>query len=244
METKFIPLPPLISHLLLFCSLCVSVPDAPLWAYYSIIRDPNLDRMTQYIQLGEKATWYKLCRLSNRFRLENMLAECSRALDAQARKQGLLPPPSRAMRQAHAHVNAGVTAADEARGVKDGSHDAATGAALPLEHEGEGQAESNGSAPSVSRRRDARVDPAAARDARAHLLPESSPSSPLSGGGLDEHEPEPEPLLLQTNADVETPTRSVSTTEALLQQEPLPMWKRGEATDTDVTDDERVENDD
>lgn len=65
------------------------VPDAPLWSYFRVISDPNHAAMEQYILTGERATWYKLCRISNHYRVEKTLIECSRFLEKEAAKQGL-----------------------------------------------------------------------------------------------------------------------------------------------------------
>lgn len=80
------------------------VPDAPLWAYFRILSDPNRSRMASYILTGEKATWYKLCRISNHFRLEKTLVECLRHLDERAQRLGI-----QVTRERISHVNAGVT---------------------------------------------------------------------------------------------------------------------------------------
>lgn len=79
------------------------VPDAPLWAYFRVLSDPNLDRMQAYIRGGEKATWYKLCRISNHYRVEKMLMECTRVLEKRAQQAGLP-----LQRERISHVNAGV----------------------------------------------------------------------------------------------------------------------------------------
>lgn len=81
------------------------VPDAPLWAYFRVISDPNYSRMQHYLLTGERATWYKLCRISNHFRVEKTLIECSRLLERQAQKAGLP-----ALTEKVSHRNAGVAA--------------------------------------------------------------------------------------------------------------------------------------
>lgn len=65
------------------------VPDAPLWSYFRVISDPNHSAMEQYILTGERATWFKLCRISNHYRVEKTLIECSRFLEREAAKAGL-----------------------------------------------------------------------------------------------------------------------------------------------------------
>lgn len=115
------------------------VPDAPLWAYGRILSDPNVERMGEYIRTGEKATWYKLCRISNHFRLEKMLIECSRHLDNVARKAGL--PVAR---ERFSHVSAvggpgtscaAAAMAAEAEGEKTNNKDnGETIAAAPIQH--------------------------------------------------------------------------------------------------------------
>ena len=54
-----------------------------------MISDPNHSAMEQYILTGERATWYKLCRISNHYRVEKTLIECSRFLEREAAKAGL-----------------------------------------------------------------------------------------------------------------------------------------------------------
>jgi hypothetical protein len=79
------------------------VPAAPLWAYFRVISDPDRETMKEYISRGEKATWYKLCRISNHYRIEKLLIECTRVLEKEAAKAGL---PTQ--KEKVSHVNAGV----------------------------------------------------------------------------------------------------------------------------------------
>jgi len=67
------------------------VPDAPWWVYPCIVSDPTLKRMGHYILTGERATWPKLARISNHFRVEKTLIECSRMLEREAQRAGLAP---------------------------------------------------------------------------------------------------------------------------------------------------------
>jgi hypothetical protein len=79
------------------------VPAAPLWSYFRVISDPDRETMKEYIRHGEKATWYKLCRISNHYRIEKLLMECTRVLEKEAMKAGLPTQKERV-----SHVNAGV----------------------------------------------------------------------------------------------------------------------------------------
>ena len=60
------------------------VPAAPIGAYLRVLTDPNVETMAEYISIGEKATWNKLARISNHYRLERLINDCKRALDKQA----------------------------------------------------------------------------------------------------------------------------------------------------------------
>ena len=62
------------------------VPAAPLGAYFRVLTDPSYETMAEYIGIGEKATWNKLARISNHFRLERLINDCKRALDQQAQE--------------------------------------------------------------------------------------------------------------------------------------------------------------
>jgi hypothetical protein len=79
------------------------VPDAPWWVYFSIISDPTLARMRHYQLTGERATWPKLARISNHFRVEKTLIECSRLLEREAQRAGLAPN----QREKVSHRNSG-----------------------------------------------------------------------------------------------------------------------------------------
>ena len=59
------------------------VPAAPIGAYLRVLTDPTYDTMADYIRIGEKATWNKLARISNHYRLERLINDCKRALDQQ-----------------------------------------------------------------------------------------------------------------------------------------------------------------
>jgi hypothetical protein len=60
--------------------------------------------MQHYILTGERATWPKLCRISNQFRIERNLIECNRVLEREAMRVGL-PAPSK---EIVSHSNAAV----------------------------------------------------------------------------------------------------------------------------------------
>ena len=60
------------------------VPAAPISAYLRVLTDPNYETMADYIRTGEKATWNKLARISNHYRLERLINDCKRVLDKQA----------------------------------------------------------------------------------------------------------------------------------------------------------------
>ena len=63
------------------------VPSAPVSAYFRMITDPTYETLRDYIHIGESCTWPRLARISNHFRLERLLNDCKRALEAQAERQ-------------------------------------------------------------------------------------------------------------------------------------------------------------
>jgi len=79
------------------------VPSAPIWAYFRLISDPNYSRMQHYILEGERATWCKLLRISNHYRLEKLLLDCAHFLDSEKSKQLGIPIP----RPKFQHTNQG-----------------------------------------------------------------------------------------------------------------------------------------